>query len=89
MAKAFNINSMMIRGRFFYFKFLNFFHFLIEYSIFRVLYFSLHRFDYGNFWPNLRQSDFDFIGEKEGKGYNINIPLNKVVFLNYFILFIN
>ena len=38
----------------------------------------MHRYDFAQFWPNLRESDFDFIGEKEGKGYNINIPLNKV-----------
>ena len=44
------------------------------------MYVSLHRYDYGNFWPNLRQGDFDFIGDKEGKGFNINIPLNKVLF---------
>ena len=44
----------------------------------RVLYVSLHRYDYGHFWPNLRQSDFDYIGDKNGKGFNINIPLNKV-----------
>ena len=40
----------------------------------------MHRYDYGNFWPNLRQSDFDYIGEGSGKGYNINVPLNKVKF---------
>nr|QDF21421.1 histone deacetylase 6 [Brachionus koreanus] len=57
----------------------------------RVLYFSLHRYDYGNFWPNLRQSDFDYIGEKDGKGFNINIPLNKTGFGNseYFASFFN
>jgi len=38
----------------------------------------LHRYDYGEFWPNLRQGDFDHIGEKDGKGFNVNIPLNKV-----------
>lgn len=40
----------------------------------------MHRYDYGRFWPNLRQSDFDYIGEGAGKGFNINIPLNKVLF---------
>ncbi|CAF0704332.1 unnamed protein product [Brachionus calyciflorus] len=57
----------------------------------RVMYFSLHRYDYGTFWPNLRESDFDYIGEKEGKGYNINIPLNKTGFGNseYFASFYN
>jgi histone deacetylase 6 len=44
------------------------------------LYISWHRYDYGGFWPNLRQSDFDYIGEKVGKGYNINIPMNKTGF---------
>ena len=43
-----------------------------------MLYFSIHRYDYGNFWPNLRESDFDYIGEGAGKGFNINVPLNKV-----------
>ena len=38
----------------------------------------MHRYDYGEFWPNLRQGDFDYIGEKDGKGFNINVPLNKV-----------
>jgi len=45
----------------------------------RVLYFSVHRYEYGTFWPNLRQSDYDFIGGRgNGRGYNINVPLNKV-----------
>lgn len=43
----------------------------------RVLYFSIHRYEFGEFWPNLRESDFDFIGEGRGKGFNFNIPLNK------------
>ena len=44
----------------------------------RVLYFSIHRFEYGTFWPNLRESDFDYVGTGAGKGRNINVPLNKV-----------
>uniref|UniRef100_A0A8D8ZMH7 Protein deacetylase HDAC6 n=1 Tax=Cacopsylla melanoneura TaxID=428564 RepID=A0A8D8ZMH7_9HEMI len=43
----------------------------------RVVYFSLHRYEHGTFWPNLRESDYDFIGEGPGRGYNFNIPLNK------------
>ena len=39
----------------------------------------MHRYDYGEFWPNLRESDFDHIGKGAGLGYNINIPLNKVL----------
>nr|XP_022914414.1 histone deacetylase 6 [Onthophagus taurus] len=41
-----------------------------------VLYFSLHRYEHGTFWPNLRESNFDFIGGGKGKGYNVNVPLN-------------
>lgn len=48
----------------------------------RVLYFSIHRFEFGTFWPNLRESDFDFIGEGEGRGFNFNIPLNKIGMTN-------
>lgn len=43
----------------------------------RVLYFSIHRYQHGSFWPNLRESDYDFIGKEKGLGYNINVPLNK------------
>lgn len=79
MDKVRSLCTMMIQGSFFPNKSnLN----NITWFIFkRVLYFSLHRYDYGRFWPNLRESDFDFIGEKEGKGYNINIPLNEVCFI--------
>lgn len=38
----------------------------------------MHRYENGLFWPNLRESNFDYIGKDEGKGYNINVPLNKV-----------
>ncbi|KAG5865994.1 hypothetical protein JTB14_006248 [Gonioctena quinquepunctata] len=41
-----------------------------------VLYFSIHRYEQGLFWPNLRESDADYIGEGRGKGFNINVPLN-------------
>ena len=43
-----------------------------------MLYFSIHRYEFGEFWPNLRQSDYDAVGEDAGRGYNINIPLNEV-----------
>ncbi|XP_076053921.1 histone deacetylase 6 isoform X2 [Oratosquilla oratoria] len=42
----------------------------------RVLYFSMHRYEYGSYWPNLRESDFDHVGEGKGQGFNFNIPLN-------------
>lgn len=48
----------------------------------RVLYFSIHRFEHGTFWPNLRESDFDCIGESDGLGYNFNLPLNKTGMTN-------
>ena len=43
-----------------------------------MLYFSIHRYEYGKYWPWLRESDYDYIGEGEGIGYNINVPLNQV-----------
>ena len=43
----------------------------------RVLYFSVHRYEHGAFWPNLRESDFHYIGKGAGKGFNVNVPLNK------------
>lgn len=48
----------------------------------RVLYFSIHRYEHGMFWPNLRESDFDWIGEGVGKGFNFNLPLNKTGMTN-------
>ncbi|XP_076330416.1 histone deacetylase 6 isoform X2 [Tachypleus tridentatus] len=43
----------------------------------RVLYFSIHLYEHGAFWPELRESNFDYVGEGSGKGFNINVPLNK------------
>lgn len=42
----------------------------------RVLYFSIHRFDHGAFFPGLRESDFDYVGEGRGEGFNFNVALN-------------
>ncbi|XP_026812396.1 histone deacetylase 6-like [Rhopalosiphum maidis] len=44
----------------------------------RVLYFSIHRYEHGKFWPNLRESDFDHIGNESGTGFNVNVPLNDI-----------
>lgn len=49
---------------------------LIQCFFLSVLYFSIHRYEHGLFWPNLRESESDHIGEGKGNGYNINIPLN-------------
>ena len=43
-----------------------------------VLFISIHRYECQRFWPNLREGDFDFIGDDCGRGFNVNIPLNKV-----------
>ncbi|CAH8481937.1 unnamed protein product [Dicrocoelium dendriticum] len=43
----------------------------------RVLFISIHRYENSTFWPNLREANFDFIGEGSGRGYNINIPLEE------------
>ncbi|KZC13630.1 Histone deacetylase 6, partial [Dufourea novaeangliae] len=48
----------------------------------RVIYFSIHRYENGMFWPNLRESDFHFVGDDLGQGYNFNVPLNKVGMTN-------
>ncbi|XP_032295809.1 histone deacetylase 6 isoform X2 [Drosophila virilis] len=42
----------------------------------RVLYFSIHRYEHGSFWPNLQESDYHAIGAGSGTGYNFNVPLN-------------
>ena len=44
-----------------------------------MLYFSIHRYEHGNFWPSLKSGSHTFIGEGNGKGYNVNVPLNKVI----------
>ncbi|XP_017050819.1 histone deacetylase 6 isoform X3 [Drosophila ficusphila] len=42
----------------------------------RVVYFSIHRFEHGSFWPHLHESDYHAIGSGPGTGYNFNVPLN-------------
>ncbi|VEL11865.1 unnamed protein product [Protopolystoma xenopodis] len=36
----------------------------------RVLFISIHRFETGKFWPNLRESDYDFTGTGAAAGFN-------------------
>ncbi|NWH66244.1 HDA10 deacetylase, partial [Geococcyx californianus] len=43
-----------------------------------VLYFSWHRYEHQEFWPSLQESDYDAVGLGKGKGFNINLPWNKV-----------
>uniref|UniRef100_A0A4W6EI16 Histone deacetylase 6 n=1 Tax=Lates calcarifer TaxID=8187 RepID=A0A4W6EI16_LATCA len=42
-----------------------------------VLYFSVHRYEQGSFWPHLPESDSRFVGSGRGEGRNINLPWNK------------
>uniref|UniRef100_A0A8C7E1N6 Protein deacetylase HDAC6 n=1 Tax=Naja naja TaxID=35670 RepID=A0A8C7E1N6_NAJNA len=42
-----------------------------------VLYFSIHRYEGGNFWPHLPESDSHAVGRGRGEGYNINVPWNQ------------
>ncbi|XP_064604924.1 histone deacetylase 6-like isoform X2 [Liolophura sinensis] len=42
----------------------------------RVLYFSIHRHEHGVEWPNLDESEYTFVGDGAGQGYNVNVPLN-------------
>ncbi|KAF9624201.1 hypothetical protein IFM89_008139 [Coptis chinensis] len=40
----------------------------------RVLYFSVHRFDFGTFYPSGDYGSHTMVGEGLGAGYNINVP---------------
>ncbi|KAL8164265.1 UNVERIFIED_CONTAM: hypothetical protein K2H54_048358, partial [Gekko kuhli] len=42
-----------------------------------VLYFSVHRYEEGNFWPHLPESNSDAVGRGRGEGYNINVAWNQ------------
>lgn len=44
----------------------------------RVLYISIHRYEHGAFWPELIESNSNWIGIGEGLGFNCNIPLNEI-----------
>ncbi|XP_054029902.1 polyamine deacetylase HDAC10 [Dryobates pubescens] len=43
-----------------------------------VLYFSWHRYEHQEFWPSLKESDYHAVGLGKGKGFNINLPWNKI-----------
>ncbi|XP_019759351.2 histone deacetylase 6 isoform X2 [Dendroctonus ponderosae] len=55
----------------------------IFYETDQVLYFSIHRYEYGKFWPNLEESSFNHVGSGKGTGYNINVPLNQTGLTDY------
>jgi acetoin utilization deacetylase AcuC-like enzyme len=41
----------------------------------RVLYFSIHQYKNGQ---SAQEANFQFIGDDNGKGFNINVPLTNV-----------
>ncbi|XP_043313829.1 histone deacetylase 6 isoform X1 [Cervus canadensis] len=43
-----------------------------------VLYFSIHRYEQGRFWPHLKASNWSTTGLGQGQGYTINVPWNQV-----------
>ncbi|XP_055453462.1 histone deacetylase 6 isoform X1 [Psammomys obesus] len=43
-----------------------------------VLYFSIHRYEQGRFWPHLKASNWSNTGFGQGQGYTINVPWNQV-----------
>ena len=43
-----------------------------------MLYFSSHRYERGDFWPQLKESEYDCVGEGKGRGFTINFPLDHV-----------
>ncbi|KAB1270353.1 Histone deacetylase 10 [Camelus dromedarius] len=44
-----------------------------------VLYFSWHRYEHRRFWPYLRESDADAVGQGQGLGFTVNLPWNQVL----------
>ncbi|CAJ1085668.1 histone deacetylase 6 isoform X1 [Xyrichtys novacula] len=42
-----------------------------------VLYFSVHRYEGGAYWPHLLESDSQSFGSGQAEGRNINLPWNK------------
>ena len=40
----------------------------------RVLYFSIHRYDHGSFYPFSKDASYTRIGYDKGRGFNVNVP---------------
>ncbi|KAM0020158.1 putative histone deacetylase [Helianthus debilis subsp. tardiflorus] len=45
----------------------------------RVLFFSIHRHEYGTFYPTGDDGSHIMIGEGAGAGYNINVPWENAI----------
>lgn len=43
-----------------------------------VLYISIHKYNYAQFFPFQKDANYDKIGAGKGAGFNVNIPFNKV-----------
>jgi histone deacetylase 6 len=43
-----------------------------------VIYFSLHRYDHGHFFPTGKEADVNVVGNGKSAGRNINIPWSDV-----------
>ncbi|CAH1232520.1 HDAC6 [Branchiostoma lanceolatum] len=44
----------------------------------RVLFFSIHRYEHMEYWPHMERANYNFVGRAAGKGYNVNVPWNKI-----------
>ena len=53
-----------------------FFYFCLKFFFGRVLYFSLHRYDNGLFFPCSDEANYDHVGSEGGAGFNINVAWN-------------
>ncbi|KRZ38840.1 Histone deacetylase 10, partial [Trichinella pseudospiralis] len=42
----------------------------------QILCVSIHRHEFGSFWPHMPESDWSNIGQDDGLGFNVNVPLN-------------
>ncbi|KAK3726952.1 hypothetical protein QZH41_014804, partial [Actinostola sp. cb2023] len=42
-----------------------------------VLYFSMHEYHHGTFYPGSTIANYDVVGTGKGKGFNVNVPWNK------------
>ena len=45
----------------------------------RVLFFSLHRYDSGAFWPSDPEANYTSVGKERGEGYSINVAWNEAM----------
>ena len=39
---------------------------------------SVHRYKHGKYWPHLKESNFDNVGEGVGAGFDVNVSRNEI-----------